>query len=62
MKECKWKYCCPVYFRAEKGEIDYSWVDNYCSVIKNICVRYHMENDGIPHSDLMLPDGEIYPQ
>ncbi len=57
--ECKWKYCCPVYFRAQRGEIDYFWVDRYCSVNNNSCVRYQMEEDGIPHSDLMLPDGTI---
>ena len=59
IKECKWKYVCPVYFRAKNNEINYSWVDNYCSVNNNDCVRYQMEEKGEPHSDKMLPDGRI---
>lgn len=61
MTECKWKYCCPVYHRTVRGEIDGAWVDNYCSVGNTDCVRYQLEERGVPHSDYMLPSGEIQP-
>jgi len=43
----------------EEGKIDDKWVDQYCKGDYERCVRHQKEKNGEPHSDNMLPNGEI---
>jgi DNA polymerase len=43
----------------EKGLLDKKWVELYCKGNWEGCIRYHMEENGEPHPDYMLPDGTL---
>ena len=43
----------------EQGKLDRKWVEKYCFRNGKNCKRREMEEKGIPHSDNMLPNGEI---
>lgn len=58
-KNCKWFSVCPMKFYWEQGEIEESWVKQYCMGNWSSCVRYQKEEAGIYHPDNMLPDGTI---
>jgi len=46
-------------FYYEQGKLAREWIDRYCHGDWESCVRYQMEERGDPHSDYMLPNGEI---
>ena len=58
-KDCKWYTVCPMKRYYENGLLERKWVDLYCKGDWENCVRYHMEENGEPHPDWMLPDGTI---
>ena len=59
MSVCKWYHCCPMKRFTDEGKLEDYWVKNYCLVNNKNCVRYKLEEKGIPHPDNMLPNGEI---
>lgn len=59
LKQCKWFPVCPMKFYWGKGEIDDSWVEQYCHGNWESCIRYQKEEAGIYHPDNMMPDGTI---
>ena len=59
MGPCKWYEVCPIKRYCDRGLLDTRWKDGYCLGEWNTCVRYEMEEKGIPHPDWMLPDGSI---
>ncbi len=59
IKPCKWFAVCPIREFTENGKLDSYWIENYCLVSNESCVRYQMEEKGKYHPDNMLPDGEI---
>lgn len=58
-KTCKWYRVCPIKKYYENDQISRRWVELYCKGDWENCERYRMEESGEPHSDKMLPDGEI---
>ena len=58
-KVCKWYFCCPIKYYVESGKLERKWIEEYCLISNSDCVRYEMEEKGIPHSDNLLPNGEI---
>jgi DNA polymerase len=44
-----------MYYKEVK--LDKKWIEQYCKNDWENCVRYKMEESGIPHPDNMLPDG-----
>jgi hypothetical protein len=56
---CKWYYFCPIKEYTEKGKLERYWIENYCLVNNNTCIRYQMQEQGKYHPDNMLPNGEI---
>ena len=56
---CKWYAVCPIKRFCEGGKLEWRWVREYCKGNYMNCVRYKMEEEGIPHPDNMLPDGRI---
>jgi hypothetical protein len=59
VKPCKWYYACPIKEYTEKGKLETYWIENYCLVNNNTCIRYQMQEKGIYHQDNMLPNGKI---
>ena len=59
IKPCKWYYCCPIKEYTEKGNLERYWIENYCLVNNNECIRYQMQEKGKYHPDNLLPNGEI---
>ncbi len=57
--DCKWFPVCPMKYFYEEGKLDRKWIEIYCKGDWESCVRYHMEENGQPHADWMLPDGTI---
>jgi hypothetical protein len=55
---CKWYYCCPIRRFTEQGKLERYWIENYCLVGNEDCVRYQMQEKGEYHPDNMLPNGE----
>lgn len=43
----------------EQNRLDNKWIDLFCKGGWNNCIRYILEEKGIPHPDCMLPDGNI---
>ena len=41
----------------EEGRLEHSWIARYCQGDWESCVRYQLEECGIPHPDTLLPDG-----
>jgi hypothetical protein len=39
--------------------LDRKWIENYCLISNNECVRYQKEEKKEWHPDNMLPNGEI---
>lgn len=58
-KTCKWYDVCPLKRFYEEGKLDEKWIEDYCKGDYKSCVRYKMEEEGKPHPDNMLPNGEI---
>ena len=58
-KTCKWFEICPLKRFYEKGKLEKRWIENYCKGNFKSCIRYKMEEEGIPHPDNMLPNGKI---
>ncbi len=58
-KVCKWYFCCPIKYYVESGKLERKWIEEYCLISNIECVRYEMEEKGIPHPDNLLPNGEI---
>ena len=56
---CKWFQVCPIKRYVEEGKLDKKWIEEYCLGDYASCVRYRLEEKGIPHPDNMLPSGEI---
>jgi len=56
---CKWFEVCPLKRFYEEGKLEKKWIEDYCKGDYKNCVRYSMEEEGIPHPDNMLPNGEI---
>jgi len=50
---------CPIKRYVEEGKLDKKWIEEYCLGDYASCVRYRLEEKGIPHPDNMLPSGEI---
>jgi hypothetical protein len=50
---------CPIKFFVDKGKLDRKWIEDYCLIGNQDCVRYKMEESGEYHPDNMLPNGEI---
>lgn len=46
-------------FYWEKGKLDSRWINQYCKSNWLQCVRFEMEEKGIPHPDHMMPNGEL---
>ncbi|MBW1808482.1 MAG: uracil-DNA glycosylase [Deltaproteobacteria bacterium] len=57
LSECKWYPVCPMKFYHRAGRLDSEWIERYCRGDFESCVRFHMEESGVPHPDWMLPDG-----
>ncbi|MCK4482976.1 hypothetical protein KAU55_07085 [Candidatus Bathyarchaeota archaeon] len=43
----------------EEGKLERRWIEEYCMGDYTRCVRYELEETGIPHPDNMLPNGEM---
>jgi len=43
----------------EEGKLERKWIEEYCMGDYMRCVRYELEEAGIPHPDNMLPNGKI---
>ncbi|MCD6344997.1 MAG: uracil-DNA glycosylase [Anaerolineae bacterium] len=56
-QQCKWFPVCPMKRLYEEGRLEYSWIARYCQGNWESCVRYQLEERGIPHPDTLLPDG-----
>lgn len=56
---CVWYDTCPIKSYSDRGFLETFWVDQYCLVNNNSCVRYQMEKAGESHPDNMLPDGTL---
>lgn len=56
---CKWYPVCPMKYYYEQGKLDEKWINEYCKSNWEQCVRYRMEEQGILHSDYMLPSGDM---
>ena len=56
---CKWFDVCPLKKFYQQGKLGKKWVENYCWGDYSKCVRYKMEEEGLYHSDSMMPDGTI---
>lgn len=56
---CEWYEVCPIKAYYEAGKLDKKWIEEYCLRDYKKCVRYRMEEAGIPHPDNMLPNGEV---
>ncbi len=58
-KVCKWYGICSMKRFYEHGRLEKKWIERYCKGDYESCVRYQMEEEREPHSDNMLPNGEI---
>lgn len=56
---CKWFAVCPMKVYYEQGKLDRKWIDEYCMGDWERCARYEMEERQEPHSDYMLPNGDM---
>jgi DNA polymerase len=58
---CPWHSVCPLRRLEREGQLPDSWARDYCKTTDNWrrCRRYQLEEQGIPHSDYMLPNGQI---
>lgn len=58
-RTCKWFEVCPLKRFHEEGKLEKKWIEDYCKGDYKSCVRYKMEEEGVPHPDNMLPNGKI---
>ncbi len=58
-RDCKWATMCPMRWYFEEGRLERKWIELYCKGDWESCVRYQKEENGVPHPDWMLPDGNI---
>ena len=58
-KKCPHYVTCPMRTYYAEGKISKQWVDEYCFGDFEACVRKLLEDDGVYHSDQMMPDGKI---
>ena len=58
---CKWNNTCPLRRLEKKGLIVFNWSKEYCQSDNNWknCKRYQAEENGLAHSDNMMPDGSF---
>jgi hypothetical protein len=56
---CKYFDVCPLRRFEKDGKIDSSWRETYCLHKFLECKRFQQGEKGIPHSDVMLPDGTV---
>lgn len=56
---CKWLELCPMKRFYEQGKLKKKWIQNYCKGDYQKYKRFQMEGGGEPHTDCMLPNGEI---
>ncbi len=58
---CQWKNICPLRDLERAGKVTNIWKDKYCNTRENWrnCRRYQMEEQGVVHSDNLLPDGSL---
>ena len=56
---CKYYWVCPIRMFYEEGKLDKKWIENYCFRGGENCKRRELEDQGIPHPDNMLPNGDI---
>ena len=59
IKPCKWYYVCPIKYYTDAGKLERYWIENFCLVSNNNCIRYQMEEKGRYHPDNMLPNGKM---
>jgi|SRR5690554_1159058 len=59
IKPCKYYYSCPIRSYTESGRLERYWMENYCLVANQNCIRYKLEEKGEYHPNNMLPDGQI---
>jgi hypothetical protein len=59
LHDCKWYAGCPMKRFFESGRLKRKWIELYCKGDWENCVRYRMEEQGRPHPDWMLPDGNL---
>ena len=57
--KCIWFDVCPMRWLEKKGKITNKWKKKYCEGDFKSCKRYQAEEKGIPHSDYLLPDGNM---
>ena len=50
---------CPIKYFTDSGKLEKNWVENYCLINNNNCIRYEMEEKGEYHPVNLLPDGKI---
>ena len=58
--KCKWFNVCPLRDFENQNKISDRWKGKYCESEKNWknCKRFQLEEEGISHSDKLLPNGE----
>jgi hypothetical protein len=56
---CKWYLACPIKYFVDQGKLDRKWVENYCLIGNQECIRYKLEENNTNHPDNLLPNGEI---
>ena len=56
---CKWYNYCPIKYYVENGRLERKWIEDYCLINNNECIRYQKEESGEFHPDNMLPNGVI---
>lgn len=57
---CKWYSCCPIKWLTDAARLDRRRVERYClGESWRECIRYDLEERGMPHPDHVLPDGTL---
>jgi len=57
--KCKWYSVCPLRNFERRGIIGDEWNRTYCTGRYRDCRRYQQEEAGIPHPDILMPDGSF---
>jgi DNA polymerase len=58
-RQCQWYPLCPMKRLFEKGALNESWIQLYCTGDWSACTRFALEAKGQYHPDWMLPDGTL---
>jgi uracil-DNA glycosylase len=56
---CRYFSCCPLRRFEESGEIGETYKRRFCEGEFEKCVRFKMEEKGMPHPDRLMPDGKM---